>query len=275
MPAQVYIYPLASGSLGNALLVGAGRTRVLVDAGLGRRRLADALAGAGTAPGDLDAVFLTHTHGDHFRTSAVGFCLAGNTPVYAAAENLEYLDGSMRGFGKLAAAGLARPIDGEAVTVGQVRAEAFPVPHDSPGTCHGFRLTLGRGRRRRTVAVATDLGHLPAEAVPHFLDADAVVLESNHDPAMLRGSGRPADLIQRIAGPRGHLSNGAAAEALAEVVGRSRSGRLKHVVLAHLSRDCNRPALALEAQAFLARRPGERLRLFAAAQHTPGPRVGL
>ena len=275
MPVQAYIYPLASGSLGNALLAGAGGTQVLVDAGIGRRRLTAALAQAGLQSEDVDAVFLTHTHGDHFRASTVGFCLGGNVPVYASAENLAYLAGSMRGFGKLRRAGLARAMDGEAVTVGNVTAEAFPVPHDSPGTCHGFRLTLGRGRRRRRVTVATDLGHLPAAAARHFLDADAVVLESNHDPEMLWASGRPVDLIERIAGPAGHLSNGAAAEALAEVVGRSRPGRVRNVVLAHLSRDCNRPALALEAQAFLARRPGERLRLFTAAQHDPGPRIGL
>jgi len=270
-----YIYPLASGSLGNALLIGAGRTRVLVDAGIGRRRLTAALAQAGAAPDAVDAVFLTHTHGDHFRASTVGFCLAGNTPVYTSARNLAHLADTVPGFTKLARAGLARAMDGQAVAVGNVTAEAFPVPHDSPGTCHGFRLGLGRGRRRRTVAVATDLGHLPAETVPHFLDADAVVLESNHDPAMLRGSGRPADLIKRIAGPRGHLSNAAAAEALAEIAGRSRRRRVRNVVLAHLSRDCNTAELALEAQAFLARRPGETVRLFAAAQHVPGPRIAL
>jgi len=159
--------------------------------------------------------------------------------------------------------------------VGDVAVEAFPVPHDSPGICHGFRLTLGKGRGRRTVAVATDLGHLPADAVGWFLDADAVVLESNHDPGMLRGSGRPADLVARIEGPNGHLSNGAAAEAVAEIVGRSHPGRVRHVVLAHLSRDCNTAELALGAQSFLARRPGEAVRIFAATQHTPGPRIGL
>jgi phosphoribosyl 1,2-cyclic phosphodiesterase len=275
MSAQAYLYPLASGSLGNALLAGAGGTRVLVDAGIGRRRMTAALAAVGLGPRDIDAVFVTHTHGDHFRASAVGFCLAAGAPVYSAAENLAFFERSVRGFEKLTAAGLARPIDGEAVTVGQISVEAFAVPHDAPGVCHGFRLTLGRGRGRRRATVATDLGHLPDGAAGHFLDADAVVLESNHDPAMLRASGRPADLIERIAGPNGHLSNTAAAEALAEVVGRSRPGRMRHVVLAHLSRDCNTARMALEAQAFLARRPGEHLRLFAAAQHTPGPRIGL
>ena len=275
MPAQAYIYPIASGSLGNALLVGAGGTRVLVDAGIPRRRLTAALDQAGAGPADLGAVFVTHTHGDHFCSAAVGFCLAAGVPVYASAENLKHLARSVTGFVKLARAGLARPIDGEAVTVGDVTAEAFPVPHDSPGTCQGFRLTLGRGRARRTVTVATDLGHLPAEAVPHFLDATAVVLESNHDPDLLWSSGRPVDLIERIAGPNGHLSNEASAEAVAEIVGRSRPGRVRHVVLAHLSRDCNRPELALEAQGFLARRPGQTVRIFAAGQYQAGPRIGL
>jgi len=275
MPAQTYLHPLASGSLGNALLVASGGTRVLVDAGLSRRRLMAALAQDGATPADVAAVFVTHTHGDHFRSAAVGFCLAAGAPVYASPENLKHLARSVRGFVKLEKAGLARPIDGEAVTVGNVTAEAFPVPHDSPGTCQGFRLTLGGGRARRTVTVATDLGHLPADAVPYFLDSTAVVLESNHDPNLLWASNRPVDLIKRIAGPNGHLSNGDSAEAVAEIVGRSRPGRVRHVVLAHLSRDCNRPELALQAQAFLARRPGQRVRLFAAAQHQAGPRIGL
>ncbi len=274
---SVYLQPLASGSAGNALLVGAGGTHLLIDAGVPRRRLAALLAEAGlSGPEDLSAVLLTHTHGDHFRASSVGLCLAGRVPVYASAENLAVLRGAMAGFERLEAAGLARPMDGRAVVLGdEVVAEAFPVPHDAPGTCHGFRLTLGRGRRQRSVALATDLGHLPAGTLPWFLDADAVVLESNHDPEMLRRSGRPADLVRRIAGPRGHLSNGEAAEALAEIVGRSHPGRPAQVVLAHLSEECNRVDLALRAQAFLARRAGNGLRLVAARQRSAGPRLVL
>jgi len=248
--------PLASGSLGNALLVASKRTRVLVDIGLSQWRLREALAAVEVEPDDIDAVFVTHTHRDHFSASAAGFCLRHAIPVYASEENLAHLSEVFPAFRRLVREGLARPLDGDAVEFGDVTVEAFDVPHDSPGWCQGFRLSLGPARRRRSVAVATDLGHVPDGVVSWFVDATAVVIESNHDPGMLWSSNRPADLID-------------------EILGRSRPGRVADVVLAHLSRDCNTPALALEAQAHLARGRREPVRVFAARQFEPGPRVVL
>jgi phosphoribosyl 1,2-cyclic phosphodiesterase len=169
-----FLCPLASGSLGNALLVASGRTRVLVDIGLTQRRLKEALAAVGVEPGEIDAVFVTHTHRDHFSTSAAGFCLRHTIPVYASRENLAHLSDTLPGFRKLVRGGLARPMDGEAVEIGNVAVEAFDVPHDSPGWCQGFRLSLGPSRRRRSVAVATDLGHVPDDVLAWFIDATAV-----------------------------------------------------------------------------------------------------
>jgi len=272
---RAFLCPLASGSLGNALLVGTDRTRILVDLGISRRRLKAGLAAVGADPEGIRAVLLTHTHRDHFGASAAAWCLGRRLPVYSTGDNLVHLAYDLDGFAELAAVGLARPIDGQALHIGDVRVESFPVPHDSAGQCLGFRLTLGRSRPRRAVAVATDLGHVPEGCLPAFLNADAVVLESNHDPALLRESGRPPDLIERIAGPRGHLSNGDCAAALARIVARSRPGRISSVVLAHLSRDCNRPRLALAAQAHLARNHSHPIRLTAASQDDVGPLLGL
>jgi len=270
-----YICPLASGSLGNALLVASAKARVLVDMGLSQRGLRAGLREAGVAPGDVGAVLLTHTHRDHFSAAAVSFCLAHHTPVYSTQENLEHLSATLTGFRRLGGAGLAREIDGGPVEIGDLAVEAFDVPHDSEGGCLGFRLSVGGPRRRRVVAVATDLGHVPTDTVEAFIDADAVVLESNHDPDMLRESGRPWDLIERIAGDFGHLSNESCADALVEIVGRSHPGRVKAVVLAHLSRDCNTPELALDAQAHLARHRAHPLRIAAASQYETGPRIEL
>lgn len=266
-----FVCPLASGSLGNALLVATAKTRVLVDLGISRRKLSAALAVAGTAPQDIQAVFLTHTHRDHLSASAVRFCLSHRVPVYSTEENLAHLAGDLAGFADLVAAGLTRSINGEPVHLGDVTVEAFDVPHDAPGRCQGFRLMTGPARRRRVVTVATDLGHVPPDALAAFIDADAVVMESNHDPEMLRSSRRPPDLIRRIAGPHGHLSNEAAAEAVAEIIGRSHAGRVGGVILAHLSRDCNDPRLALEAQSYLARSPSHAIRFAAATQFEVGP----
>jgi phosphoribosyl 1,2-cyclic phosphodiesterase len=268
-----FICPIASGSLGNALLVASAGARVLVDCGLSQRKLRAGLRKAGVAPEDLSAVLLTHTHSDHLSASAVSFCHAHRLPVYSAEENLRHLMRHLAGFRDLGEAGLLRPIDGAAVEIGDLTAEAFDVPHDSHGRALGFRFTVGPPRARRVVTVATDLGHVPGRCLGAFLDANAVVLESNHDPRMLRSSGRPPELIERIAGPRGHLSNEDSADAVAEIVGRSHPGRVQHLVLAHLSRDCNTPQLALAAQARLAHSHSHPLRLFAATQCDVGPRV--
>lgn len=267
--------PLASGSLGNALLVASPKARVLVDLGTPQRRLKADLRQAGVAPDDLAAVLLTHTHRDHFSTAAIGFCLGHGIRVLSSEENLAHLARTMPGFRRLVDSGLAEPLDGEPVAIGDVTVEAFDVPHDAPGRCLGFRLTMGSGRGRRTVTVATDLGHMPAGCLEWFVDADVVVLESNHDPEMLWASNRPPDLIGRILGPEGHLSNGESAEAVAEIVGRSRPGHVKHLVLAHLSRDCNTPKLALEAHAYLASHAAGAVHVAAASQFEPGPRIAL
>ena len=270
-----FVCSLASGSLGNSLVVSSAKTRVLVDMGISRRRAKAGLAGLGLGLEDVEAVLLTHTHHDHFSASAAAFCRIHEVPVYSTEDNLAHLAYELSGFGDVLAAGLARPIDGRPLKIGDITVEAFPVPHDSAGRCLGFRLSLGGPRSRRVVSVATDLGHVPPECLAHFVDADAVVLESNHDPEMLRASNRPLDLIERILGPRGHLSNEDAAESLAEIVGRSRPGKVSGVVLAHLSRDCNRPHLALAAQAHLARNHSHPIRISAAAQYEVGPVVGL
>jgi len=270
------IYPLASGSLGNALLVASGRTRLLVDFGIGRRRAVAAMQAAGIEPETIDALLVTHTHGDHFSQAAVGWCLAYSIRVFSTATNLAHLASAMPGFRRLGRAGLLETLDPGApgVAIGDAAVEGFLVPHDSPGDCLGFRITLGGRRGRRVVTVATDLGHVPDECFDRFADADAVVLESNHDPVMLARSGRPMDLIKRIAGPNGHLSNQDCGRAVGEIVKRSRRRRVRHVVLAHLSRDCNRPALALEAQAHLAQK-SKPVHLAAASQFEPGPMLEL
>ncbi len=269
-----FICPLASGSLGNALLVASARARMLVDFGIGRRRATAALHAVGVEPETIAAILVTHTHGDHFSQAAVGWCLAHKVRVLSTEANLAHLADAMPGFARLEQAGLAEALDGEPVAVGDATVEAFRVPHDSPGDCLGFRITLGGVRKRRAVAVATDLGHMPNGCLDWFVDAHSIVLESNHDPVMLARSGRPADLIGRIAGPNGHLSNGDCGEAVGEIVRRSRRGRVRNVILAHLSRDCNRPALALDAQAHLARRSRAPY-VAAASQFESGPMVEL
>jgi phosphoribosyl 1,2-cyclic phosphodiesterase len=231
---------LGSGSTGNATLVEGGGARVLVDAGLGPRQLQERLASAGVDPSSIDRVLLSHEHGDHAR-GATTFCckwgmpLAGTRGTWQAA-----------GYGAETLPGYDCLEPGETLRTGELDILAVALPHDAAGPV-AFVLSSGGV----SFGHATDLGHLSRGLVKAFQGCQAVLLESNYDPAMLRDGPYPWALKERILGPLGHLSNGDVGRYLAEGLGES----CRDVILAHLSQKNNHPELALlSAQEALARR---------------------
>ncbi len=221
---------LASGSTGNCIYVGSESTRVLIDAGVSCRETASRLQSIGVEPETITAVCVTHEHDDHKSSLSVLHRRLGAT-LYGNAGTIQALERGVK------TAGLAWQtfITGHAFMIGTLRVEPFRVPHDSYDPV-GFVISEGETR----IGVVTDLG-IPTELIRQRLkDCNVLVLEANHDEDMLRDSNRPWPLKQRIAGRQGHLSNLKAGELLCDVV----SPRLHTVLLAHLSSDCNRPALA-------------------------------
>lgn len=223
---------LASGSAGNATLIEAGdgvgqRTRVLIDCGLGARQLEAALAGIDLAPGDLDAIFVTHEHGDHVGCALTVSARYG-VPLWASAGTRRAVEKAGSG----AAFALAR--DGQALTIGALQIRPFTVPHDAR---EPLQLTCTDGDR--CLGILTDLGHVTAHVLASMQGCHALMLESNHDPELLAQSAYPDFLKRRVAGAHGHLSNAQAAEAL-RVLNHSALGT---VVAAHLSERNNRPTL--------------------------------
>lgn len=228
---------LGSGSSGNATVVeattGITTTRLLVDAGMSLREVESRLARVGLAGSDLDAVFVTHEHGDH-----VGCALA-------LAERYELAlwmsRGTWRALGEVelpARSQFAR--DGEAIPVGDLELHPFTVAHDA---AEPLQLRCGDGHS--CVVILTDLGSITAHTIDNVVGCDALVLECNHDEALLAASRYPPSLKARIGGRYGHLSNATAVELLGRVAGE----RLRHLVAAHLSRENNSPALARAALA--------------------------
>jgi phosphoribosyl 1,2-cyclic phosphodiesterase len=222
---------LGSGSRGNALLVEGGSTRVLIDAGFGPREILRRLARFNLAGEDVDAVLVTHEHSDH-----VG-------GVFACARRFDWK--VMLTHGTLAACGEDRAnerttiIDShEPVSVGDLGIQPFPVPHDAREPVQ-FVLSDGAAR----LGVLTDAGHVTSHMVAMLAGCDALVLECNHDAAMLAKGSYPPVLKRRISGPWGHLDNAAAASLL----GQLDMSRLRHVVAAHLSEQNNSPILARTA----------------------------
>lgn len=222
------VISIASGSSGNSILVEAGDAKVLVDAGLTARRLADELRALQVEPSDIDAVFLTHEHGDH--VGSVGaFSRRYKVPIVG---NEETLAGAV-----LDKAEKATLETGGTAKVGCISITSFGLPHDAINTA-GYLLECGRWK----VCIATDLGYVP-DSIKEFVRAsDLVILESNHDVNQVVNGPYPAHLKHRILGPSGHLSNRQAAECIGECA----SGRSQWFWLAHLSEVNNSPRCALK-----------------------------
>lgn len=231
---------LGSGSTGNATLVEAAGTRILLDAGLGPRSLAERLQSAGVDPAALAAVFLSHEHNDHACGAASvsrkwGVRLCGTRGTYAAL-----------GLGAQEIAGYDVLEPGMQRRVGSLTVTAVRVPHDAASPV-AFVVSF----EDVSFGHATDLGQVSRSVVESFEGCQAVLLESNYDPDMLRDGPYPWSLKERILGPVGHLSNADVARYLAEGLGEA----CRTVVLAHLSETNNHPELArMSAETALRRR---------------------
>lgn len=229
---------LGSGSSGNATLIEAPGpvrpTRLLVDCGFTLKELGTRLARIGLAPEDLDAVFVTHEHGDH-----VGCAL---TLARRHRIALHTSRGTWRAIGapEFDASLLHFARDGAAIEIGALRLSPYTVPHDA---AEPLQLTVSDGARR--LGLLTDAGSITPHLQTALQACDALLLECNHDRELLAASGYPAALKARVGGRLGHLANETAAGLLAAC----RHDGLRHVVAAHLSAQNNRPALAAAALA--------------------------
>lgn len=216
---------LGSGSKGNGLVVEAGDTRVLVDCGFGPRELAARLGRLNLAPSDLDGILVSHEHGDHM--GGVAACARR----YALPVWMTYGTCVAGEFEEVKVA----IIDSHApFCIGDLAIEPYPVPHDAREPVQ-FVLTDPKYR----LGVLTDAGWVTPHIAEMLADCDALVLECNHDVAMLAAGRYPPRLKARIAGRFGHLDNDAAAELLARLDHR----RLQYLVAAHLSEENNCPEL--------------------------------
>ncbi|MFH0129069.1 MBL fold metallo-hydrolase [Variovorax sp. VaC1] len=230
---------LGSGSTGNAALVEAtsgGRTsRMLIDCGFGLKQLDLRLARAGLAASDIDAVFVTHEHGDHIGC-AHSLSRRNRIPVWMS-------EGTWLATGGRDFEGLLNLVrDDTAFAVGDIEVQPFTVPHDAREPLQ-LRCTDGN----RSLGVLTDLGHATAHVLARLSGVHALLLEFNHDSDLLANSAYPAFLKLRVGGNYGHLSNAAAADIARGVL----HDGLRHVVAAHLSEQNNRPEIVrrLMAQA--------------------------
>ena len=229
---------LGSGSTGNATLIeaqdGLHTTRVLVDCGFTHKELALRLGRIGVAPEMLDAVFVTHEHGDHVGC-ALGLARRHGLPLWMSR-------GTWRAIGapEIEADVLHFARDGEAIAIGALELSPYTVPHDA---AEPLQLTASDGAHR--LGLLTDAGSLTPHVVASLHGCAALLIECNHDRDLLTQSSYPPSLKARVGGRLGHLAN----ETAAELLSACRHEGLRHVVAAHLSEQNNRPALAAAALA--------------------------
>lgn len=232
---RVELIVLGSGSNGNTAVLRAGGRVILIDAGLSARKTLQRLALAGVEPGQISAVLLTHEHGDHAGGLPV-LLRSLRCPVYATRLTADEVRGQDE---RNAGADWRLFSSGGRFAVDCFEVTTFSVPHDAADPV-GFTIRTGT----LSIGILTDLGHVNHSVVHHVAGVDALFVEANHDEEMLRAdTKRPFSIKQRIMSPHGHLSNRAAGD----LAMRARSGSLRHVVLGHLSRDCNTADLALAA----------------------------
>ena len=271
---SVHFTILASGSRGNASLVRSGGAGVLLDLGLGPRALGHRMEAVGASWGGIAAALLTHTHGDHVRDASLRMLRVHRVPLYCHEGHLRGLSKHPQ-FVELGRAGGVRTYDDRPfLTPDGTRVEPIPLSHDA-GPTFGFRVEARPSRRAKPTAIGylADTGCWRATTADALADVDLLGVEFNHDVALERGSGRAPYLIARNLGDRGHLSNDQGAELVAAVIARSRPGAVKHLVLLHLSEQCNRPELAILTARATLRGLGRRASVHAADQWRPSPHL--
>ena len=240
---------LGSGSSGNATLLQVNGRGLLIDCGFGPRDLATRLGTLGLSWANVNAVLLTHTHGDHWNRHTLEQLRRSNIPLVAHAIHHAVLAGCEE-YAPLKKAKLVHAYGPAAFNLGGVlRVEPIEVSHDSEPT-FAFRIgqTLADGRAW-SYGHASDLGCVSDALLRHFHGVDALALEFNHDVQLERASRRPRHLIHRVLSDSGHLSNAQAGQVLKAWIEAGDPGDLQAVIALHLSRECNRPELALAAAA--------------------------
>jgi phosphoribosyl 1,2-cyclic phosphodiesterase len=269
---------LGSGSSGNTALLEADGCSLLIDVGLGPRQIANRLATVGISWPRIQAVLLTHTHGDHWNDRVFAHLLRLRIPVWCHAEHLSVLRVHCSSFAAMHRAKLFRmyEADREMLLTALVRCRPLSLRHDA-GATFGFRFdgTANLFSRAWSLGYTADLGCWDDRLADALAEIDVLALEFNHDVNLQMASGRPWQLIERVLSDDGHLSNEQAADLAGAVIRRSSPGRLMRLVQLHLSRQCNRPELARAAAAQTFGQLGARTEIHTAQQDLPTERLPL
>lgn len=229
-------FTLASSSSGNCSFLGSDKTRILIDAGLSRKRMLEALLEKGIALSDIDAVLITHEHRDHIGGLGV-LMRKHDIPIYGTPGTIEAIKASSV-IGDVDFSQFREIVPGQAFEIGDLCVNSHPISHDAAEPC-AYRIDCCGS----SIGIVTDLGTYNEELIDRFSGLSAILLEANHDIRMLETGVYPYQLKRRIASDIGHLSN----EDSGKLLSRLLHDNLKWVLLGHLSEENNYDKLAKES----------------------------
>ena len=245
---------IGSGSKGNATLVDVDDRLVMIDCGFSVRETIRRMQLLGVDPGQLDALLVTHEHSDH-SSGVARLSRKYKVPVYMTHGTCST--------GRFEGSHEFRLFNCEDhFSIGNLEVTAVAVPHDAIEPCQ-YRLSCAG----KNLGLLTDLGSVTPHVVSSYRVCQALILEFNHDLDMLRSGPYPWPLKQRVASRHGHLSNREAAEGIPELD----SSHLQWVVLYHLSRTNNLPALAVDSVGEALSREGSPAEICVTSQFEPSP----
>ena len=226
---------IASGSSGNCIYVGSDETHILVDAGISNKRIEQSLHEIGVDGKDLSGILVTHEHSDHVQGLGV-LARRKGIPIYGTAETLQQVK-NMKSLGNIPDELFVPILPDADFCIGDLQVLPFSIDHDAANPV-AYRIGCGK----KSVAVATDMGHYSQYIIDHLQHLDAALVEANHDVRMLEAGPYPYPLKRRILSDYGHLSNENSGRLISSILHEG----IRHIFLGHLSKENNIPELAYE-----------------------------
>lgn len=223
----------SSGSSGNSYLVKSGTTALLIDAGISGKKIVEGLNYSETLLEDVKGLLVTHEHGDHIKSLSAITKKLENVVAYANEKTWSLIGDKVLEPKK----GIFKT--GEKFIIGDISIKPFNISHDAIEPV-GFSFYCEGSQ----ISIVTDTGHITEEIYEEIIDADILVLESNHDVNMLKMCRYPWSVKQRILGIEGHLSNEDAGFTLCRLI--AEKSKKRQVLLAHLSKENNFPEMAFQ-----------------------------
>lgn len=246
---MLQVASLGSGSAGNALLVKTEQTLLLLDCGFTLKETTARMHKLGLSPANIDAVLVTHEHGDHVR--GVGpLSRKFAKPVWLTHGTYNALRDNRFTHTNLISAH-------QSFSIGDIEIDPFPTPHDAAESCQ-FVFANQQAR----FACATDLGTCTPHVESMLAGVTGLLVESNYDEHMLSNGPYPLSLQARIRSDFGHLGNVQAGE----LIKRLDHPGMQTILLGHLSEQNNTDDAA--AQTMLSYLPEGDKRVTVLQQHS-------